>query len=273
MIQNSNENPLGDSFCLGGLMIKELKRQDRYLLKALFKDCVYDRVLIDSVLEGNFGTSHALYDGGEIIAARLDSGAFTMISGQVSQEELKDFLEVKPIYIVTPQTTKWDMILSEYFKDKGFKIPFTRFDSSCLDIKLLNQIVDTLDNSYSIKTFDHDLAEQAIVDLGNEYLFENFHNIEDFLSRGLGYALLDGNKVICAATSMAISKTAIDIEIQTHQAYRRQGLASITGSLLLIGCLEKGLNPIWLAANPASEKLALKLGYKRIDQYESLCIE
>jgi len=254
-------------------MIKEIQGSNRNILMDLFETCPFDRVLIDSVLEGNFGRAYALFQNNQIQAARLDSGAFTIFAGNTNAEGIDELLRIKPIFIVTPQNQAWDLKLSLYFEKRAIKIPFTRFDSSQLDPEHLQSIVDGLCDSYQLKALDNDRAKKALSDLENEYLFENFHSISDFLDRGIGFCILDGEKVIGAATSMAISKKAIDIEIQTHKDYRRQGLASVVGSQLLLTSLDKGLDPIWLAANLESEKLATKLGYKKIDTYESICIE
>ena len=75
-----------------------------------------------------------------------------------------------------------------------------------------------------------------------------------------------------AATSFARSRRAIDIEIETVTGYRKQGLATIVGAQLVAHCLDQDIQPCWLAANAASERLALRLGCVLGDRYETLAI-
>lgn len=107
----------------------------------------------------------------------------------------------------------------------------------------------------------------------SEYFFESFASIDDFLKRGIGYCIVRQNRIVSAATSMAASRQALDIEIETAAGYRREGLATVVGAQLVAHCLERGIEPRWLAANAASERLALRLGYIQGDSYETLSIE
>lgn len=75
----------------------ELKAGERDTLLPLFNDCRYDRVLIDSVLEGNFGFAHAAA-ASQPTVARLDAGAFTMLAGDTMAASVKGLLEHAPIY-------------------------------------------------------------------------------------------------------------------------------------------------------------------------------
>ena len=59
----------------------------REIVKPLFENCPYDRVLTDSVLEGHFGNAYVdVVDDPQV--ARLDSGAFTMLGGYPRAELL-----------------------------------------------------------------------------------------------------------------------------------------------------------------------------------------
>jgi predicted GNAT family acetyltransferase len=72
---------------------------------------------------------------------------------------------------------------------------------------------------------------------------------------------------------MASSRRAIDIEIETVPGYRKQGLATVVGAQLVAHCLEREIEPRWLAANAASERLAFRLGYVPGDSYDTLAID
>jgi predicted GNAT family acetyltransferase len=53
---------------------------------------------------------------------------------------------------------------------------------------------------------------------------------------------------------------------------RRQGLGTAVGARLALHCLERGIEPQWLAANAASERLAIRLGYACRETYETFAI-
>jgi GNAT superfamily N-acetyltransferase len=250
----------------------EIQAAGRQRLTALFQDCPYDRGLIDSVLEGHFGRAYADSVASPTVA-RLDSGTFTMLGGDPTAAAVQDLLRLAPISYVTPQTAGWRRTLQDAFGAQMTPLPFRDFSTAALDRAHLARWIGTLPPVFELKRVDRALAEQLPSDLGNGYFFENFHSIDDFLGRGRGYCVLYRNRIVSAATSMAASRRAIDIEIETAPDYRKQGLATVVGAQLVACCLERGVEPRWLAANAASERLALKLGYVRGDRYETLAID
>ncbi len=80
----------------------EIPAAGRYILIPIFQDCRYDRVLIDSVIEGCFGRAYADSAVNPTVA-RLDSGAFTMLSGNPYAAGVRDLLRLATITYVTPQ--------------------------------------------------------------------------------------------------------------------------------------------------------------------------
>jgi hypothetical protein len=249
----------------------EIVVDDRQNLIPLFQDCPYDRVLIDSVLEGRFGRAYADSDNNPTVA-RLDSGAFTILGGSSAAEGVKDLLHTAAIYYVTPQTTEWRRILQDEFGSHLVVLPFTDFLPATLSRAYLSTLIENLPGEFQLQRVDKILAERLLREMENEYFLENFHSINDFLARGIGYCIVHQGKIVSAATSMAQSQRSIDIEIETAVDYREQGLATVVGAQLVVHCLERGIEPRWLAANIASERLALRLGYLRGESYETLSI-
>jgi len=253
-------------------VLMEIKAADRNALIPLFKDCQYDRVLIDSVLEGNFGSAYA-DSVSQPMVARLDSGAFTMLGGNPIAAGAKDLLRHAPIYYVTPQDNEWRNLLQCEFGTRISALSFTDFFPKSLDLAQLAKLIWAVPPTFELKRIDEPLAEQLPSDIGNEYFFENFQSVDDFLRRGIGFCILHQDKVVSAATSMAQSSKAIDIEIETVSDFRKQGLGTAVGAKLVSYCLEKRIEPRWLAANAVSERLALKLGYVRGETYETFAVQ
>jgi len=250
----------------------EIEAAKRNSLIPLFENCPYDRVLIENVLEGYFGNAYA-DSAHQPTVARLDSGAFTLLGGNPLAAGVKDLFRLAPIGYVTPQTDEWRHALQDEFGAGITALPFTDFSPAVLAPTHLARLIRTVPPTFELRRIDRPLAEQLPPDLGNAQFFENFHSVEDFLGRGIGYCLVYQNKIVSAATSMARSREAIDIEIETAPDFRKQGLATVVGAKLVVHCLEQEIEPRWLAANAASERLALKLGYVQGETYETFAIQ
>jgi GNAT superfamily N-acetyltransferase len=252
--------------------IVEIASTERKVLVPLFRENRYDTVLINSVLEGYFGVSYADSKSTPSVA-RLDSGAFTMLGGNPQASAVTALVRHAPIYYVTPENDEWRRVLKDEFRDKISLLSFTDFSSRSLDGGRLAELAQRLPAGFELRRIDRQLAGRLSSEMENEYFFENFESIEDFLNRGIGYCVVHGDRIVSAATSMAMCRGAIDIEIETVPGFRRRGLGTVVGAALLLHCLQRGIEPKWLAADSVSERLALKLGYEKGETYETYGIE
>ncbi len=100
-----------------------------------------------------------------------------------------------------------------------------------------------------------------------------FDSIDDFIDRGVGYAILNKGQVVSAATSFSIFDDGIEIEIASHPEHRRKGLAKIVASALILDCLDREKYPSWDGANVESVELAKKLGYTFKEPYDTYFIQ
>ncbi|MCK4415409.1 MAG: GNAT family N-acetyltransferase [Candidatus Eisenbacteria sp.] len=246
----------------------EIAVHARHVLAPLFEQNKYDTVLIRGVLEGHFGVSYADSEFNPSVA-RLDSGAFTMLGGNPGATAVVALLRRAPISYVTPENAGWRRALKHEFGDRISAIGFTEFLSRSLDENRLTELSQTLPAGSELKRLDRRLAEQLPSDLANDCFLESFESIEDFLNRGIGYCVVQGGRIASAATSVAMCSGAIDIEIETASSFRRRGFGTVVGARLVLHCVQRDIEPKWLAANQASEKLALKLGYERGVSYET----
>ena len=94
-------------------------------------------------------------------------------------------------------------------------------------------------------------------------------SVEHFLAHGVGFVLLDGDEIASACLSVFASRQRVEIDVHTAEAYRRQGLASITASALIQACLELGKQPNWECFwdNASSANLAGRLGFSALPDY------
>ena len=252
--------------------IVETGIEQRSILAPLFASHKHDRVLIDSVLEGSFGSAWA--DSlSEPTVARLDSGAFTLLGGDPGAAAARTLLAVAPISYVTPESHGWRQILQKAFGPTISALRFTPFSWESLDEAYLADLSQQLPAGFAVKRVDAALAERLPADMGNVYFLECFHSVEDFLERGAGFCAIHGGKIVSAASSAAASRYGIDIDIATVAEYRKRGLGMAVGARLVLHCLQNGLEPHWLAANADSERLAARLGYRLEKPYETFEID
>ena len=252
--------------------IVEIGVEQRGILAPLFASHIHDRVLINSVLEGHFGSAWA-DSMSEPTVARLDSGAFSLLGGDHGAAAARALLGLAPVYYVTPETDGWRRVLQKSFGEAISTLPFTPFSWASLDAAHLEDLAQRMPAGFGLRRVDAALAERLPADTGNDYFLESFRSFEDFLERGAGFCAVDDGKIVSAATSAAASSHGIDIDIATLAEYRRRGLGTAVGAGLVLHCLQNGLEPHWLAANAGSERLAARLGYTRGEPYETFKIE
>jgi len=248
--------------------VVEIAAHARRPLERLFEQCIRDTVLIGSVLEGHFGVAYADSQSSPSVA-RLDCGAFTMLGGDPDAAAVPALLQHVPVYYVTPENAGWRRALEAEFGGRISAICFTEFLGGSLDESRLKELSHGPADGFELRRVDKQLAGRLPSDLDSDCFFESFESIEDFLDRGVGYCAVQGVRIASAATSVAACRGAIDIEIRTAPDLRRRGLGTTVGARLALHCVQRGIDPKWLAANTASEGLALKLGYEKGPSYET----
>ena len=115
---------------------------------------------------------------------------------------------------------------------------------------------------FDLKLVDESLAEQA-------HILGSWKSLDDFMSHGIGYALMNGDKLASVCSSVFVSSTRVEIDVHTEDEYRRKGFAVITASALIEECLRQGKLPNWECfwENEESTALALKLGFEQLADY------
>ena len=240
----------------------------RAVLAPLFAAHRRDRAFIDCVLEGHVG--EALADSLVApTAARLDCGPFAVLGGDPSSPIARDLVRHAPFDWVTPETGAWRDLLTTEFGDRIRCIRFVELSAGGLEVRRLSALTHALPTGYRLARLDARLTEALLRDLRKEWLLESYASMEDFLARGVGYVVLHGELVVGAATSAVSSSRAIDIDIEVTPEHRRKGLGAAVGAALARDCLERGIEPLWLASNDVSVHLAEKLGYVAGEEYET----
>ncbi|CDQ42008.1 MULTISPECIES: GNAT family N-acetyltransferase [Virgibacillus] len=241
-------------------------------LYPLFKGLKDTQIL--SCLQGHMGEAW-VDDPVHPTVAQITVGDFTFFAGDAYSNTATELLGNIPDRILAIVHTKeWADQLEARYQGAFEKIKRYRFRKQATDLKIkpLEDYVAKLPENYELKRIDRSNILNPSLHAISEDFTGNFHSIEDFLERGIGYCVLYNGKVVCGASSYSVYNDGIEIEIGTNPDYRRKGLAKITASALILECLEKGWYPSWDAANLASARLAEQLGYVMEGAYDSYFI-
>lgn len=120
-------------------------------------------------------------------------------------------------------------------------------------------------------------AGYKLCEIGNELTeklngsitpYFSWDNSVDFLEKGKGYCIVEGNNAASWAFTAAVSSEEIDIGIETVSEYRHLGLAAVVAEKMIQYCFDQHKRPVWAchADNIASRKLAEKLGFVKISE-------
>ncbi len=194
-------------------------------------------------------------------------GDFCFIVGIVNEDMLsiikKDFMIVIPCHL------EWQNFIEEKYQKNIKKITRYAFkkEKNIFDIRKLENIVSYLPKKYQIKLIDEDLYHDCQKDSWCHDFVSQYEDYQTYQNLGIGVVILKDNQIISGASSYSRYKEGIEIEIDTHINYRKQGLALICAAKLILECLNKNLYPSWDAHNLASVQLAQKLGYHFEQEY------
>lgn len=95
---------------------------------------------------------------------------------------------------------------------------------------------------------------------------------EDFARHGVGFCLLDGEKVCSWCISVYATEHALELGVETAPAYRGQGFASLVAAAAVEASVDRQQVPHWHCDldNKPSVRLAEKIGFRRAAQYTVL---
>lgn len=254
-------------------MIYEADINVRKKLVPLFENM--DSTIILSCLQGHMGTAW-VDDLENPKVAQITVGIFVFYAGNPNTKEAEELLYNLPDYtLAIVNTDEWKILIEKIHNESIEKFQRYRFEKAPkhLDKSYLQNLLSTLPEGYELKKIDKAIAiDPSLHELSEDFISQ-FNTIDDFIDRGVGYAVLNDGKTVCGATSYSIYDDGIEIEVATHPIHTRKGLATITASALILDCLDRGIYPSWDGANIESVKLAQKLGYIFKESYDTYFID
>lgn len=254
-------------------MIYELSNNLRKNLIPMFDDM--DSTIILSCLQGHMGTAW-VDDPENPTVAQVTVGIFVFFAGNPNTKIAEELLHNLSDYnLVIVNTDAWKKRIETVHKGSVEKFQRYKFkrNPEHLSKSHLQNLLSPLPEGYELKKIDESISKEPSLHELSEDFTTQFNSTDDFINRGVGFAILNKGQVVCGATSFSIYDDGIEIEIATHPQHRRKGLATITASALILDCLDRGVYPSWDGANNESVKLAEKLGYIFKESYDTYFIE
>lgn len=110
-----------------------------------------------------------------------------------------------------------------------------------------------------------------------EEIESNWESIDNFLTGSFGYYVkdLENNSLVSWIVVEKIARSCAEFAIETDEYYRCKGLGEFATREMIKHSLKLGLTPHWycLRDNIASKKLAEKVGFQKMQDYEVFWVE
>ena len=234
-----------------------------------------DSTILLSYLQGHMGTAW-VDDLENPRVAQIIVGIFVFYAGNPNTKEAEELLfNLSEFTLAIVDSDEWKERIETVHNGSFEKFQQYRFlkNPEHLDRNYKLNLISSLPEGYEIKRVDKNIAKSSSFQELSEDFVSQFDSIDDFVNRGVGYAILHEGKVVSAATSFSIYDEGVEIEVASHLDHRRKGLATIAASALISDCIDRGQYPSWDGANSESVELAKKLGYVFKESYDTYYID
>lgn len=249
--------------------------------------------LSDAFLQGHMGWAVVPSEGdrssrgrgpdvpGLPVSSVITVGDFMMLWGREDDDLLaRAFEEARrrrlPGLQVIPSAPGWRQAVLRVWGTDGLR-PYTRtvFDPRLLDTEAFSRFESLVaerryPDAFSLRSMDTDLAER-IAELS--WCCDgvvNFDSPGDAAGRSIAFVALLEERTVALSGCYTVYDGGIEIEIDTHPDYRRQGFASAAVAAQIRHCLDHGIVPHWDAYDAVSAAFARKLGFRGGTDYECL---
>jgi RimJ/RimL family protein N-acetyltransferase len=241
-----------------------LDKKQRKSISTFFKEFRWN-YLPDVILEGTMGEAWIDHESDPSLAVlEIPRLQLFIPAGNPNHPAAYDFISGLQRYSALIFTSDgWEALIKAVHKRKIESLQRYAFTSEKLDIQYLRELASKLPEGYQLKQIDLNLAQQLDAEesrFAEDHML-NFDSPEDFIRRGFGFCILDGDEIVSVATTFAICSKGIEIQINTREKHQNKGLGTAVAAQLMTCSLSQGLDPNWDAANERSANLAKKLGY------------
>lgn len=251
------------------MSITEVTYEEMSRIVPLFEG--WQETIIWSCLQGYMGNAFVADD--KYSSAQVVVGDFCFFAGVPNEELVKHIpeREKRGIILMIPSEEKWNDVIEYAWGNHARKTlrHAIKKETNIFNKKLLGEYAKALPGKYRLEMIDETLYDQVLQEEWSKDLCAVFRDYKQYQKHGLGVAVLEEGRIVAGASSYTVYDGGIEIEIDTKEEYRRQGLATACGAKLILECLERGKYPSWDATSLRSVALAEKLGYHRDKEYDT----
>lgn len=236
----------------------------------LYAHASHSRALIMAAFEGNHRARLFVDDAQRPTAALLAlSCGFVYPAGNPADEALKgEMRELVPAQLldgpylfISPLSDAWADAGAALFADLGvMRISRCVFElgPDWRERHASRQI--HLPDGLEMRPYDAATAQTipGMVDF--------WGSIERFMAHGFGMGVFDGDVLVSHCHTILVGDGCAEAGVETQEAYRRRGLATLACRAFIGEALARGLRPTWSCwhNNDASVALAESVGYVRL---------
>ena len=253
--------------------VYELSRERMSVARHVFAEAWFDKAFINSVFEGR-QPGRLFVDDPEKPAAGLLCRTFGYyVAGDSESTEMRRFIREAPpepgvfqkLYGYVPAGNAWKQALLDDHGELLEIIPRHGFKWFPADeaLSVVEGWRDRLPAGATMVEIDRALAERIDCEW-KQFIAIYWLSHDLYAEGGFGYCLMIGDTIASIAYTISISSTEANIDVETAEPFRRQGLSTLTSSAYIERCQALGLIPTWDSDgnNPASIATARRLGFQ-----------
>lgn len=231
-------------------------------------------IYVDDLEEPKSALVYTNYLGGTLVGNYDNKNFVKVLKDNLDTVIIPEVkLDNEDEFDLSGDSDEWDENIKYIFSNRNIDIqPIKRFQY------VKNSYSSTIDNDYKFKKIDLDtLANKTIenIELIIDEIEVWYKDIHDFLDNSFGFVALKNNKLCGWSIGVCKYHNKVEIAIETVEVFQQKGVGTILSQLFINYCEKSGLIPEWecMDWNEASEKIALKLGFKYDYSYNVYSIE
>lgn len=232
----------------------------------------WEETLIWSCLQGMMGDVYA--DRPEHPCSAMAMIADFIFFVGAPREELVRYRPddcTRDFMLMVPQNEEWSRLIERCYEGRSKRV--TRYairkEPDVFDREKLELAAASLPPDCRILPIDEriwHLSRTPEMGWASDWT-SAYPDYDTYYRLGFGFAVEKNGEIVAGASSYTRYREGIEIQIDTRQDHRRQGLAYACGARLILEALDRSLYPSWDAQNLASVGVAEKLGYRFDHEY------
>lgn len=259
------------------MLMIALKKGQEQQIQFLFQ--YTDETLVLSFLQGHMGSGWCDQIENPT-CAQIIIGDFIFFAGDYQSSVAPLLVQNLPPsrgnewILMIPENEGWEVLIESCYPSQSHR--FHRFATkkdTIFDQERLQSFTDQLPEEYQLVRMNKPLYYKCQEIPWLKDLCSQFPTAEDYLARGIGFCVLQGDNIVGGVSSYTIYSEGLEIEIDIAKEHRRKGLATTCAARMILECLNQGKYPSWDAANEKSIALAKKLGYEFSNEYVTYAVE